>query len=64
MNGYRKGDEVIYITHIQGYKKPVLAIGNGCVIHKIASFDSEEDAEYFCKLLGRWLGLVEEVKNE
>ena len=57
MNGIRRGDEVIYITHLQGYKKPVLAIGNGCVIQKIASFDSEEYAESFCKLLNNWFGL-------
>lgn len=62
MNGIRRGDEVIYITHLQGYKKPVLAIGNGCVIQKIASFDSEEYAESFCEILNRWLGL--DVKNE
>ena len=62
MNGIRKGDEIIYITHLQGYKKPVLAIGNGYVIQKIASFDSEETAEGFCQLLNRWFGL--EVTDE
>lgn len=62
MNGILRGDEVIYITHLQGYKKPVLTIGNRCVIQKIASFDSEEYAESFCEILNRWLGL--DVKNE
>ena len=28
MNGIRRGDEMIYITHLQCYKKPVLIIGN------------------------------------
>ena len=62
MNGVSRGDEVIYITHIQGYKKPVLAIGNKCVVRKVASFDSEEAAEMFSQLLNRWLGL--DVKEQ
>ena len=57
MNGLSRGDEVIYITYIQGYKKPVLAIGNQYVMQKIASFDSEEHAEAFSKMLNRWFGL-------
>ena len=64
MNGYVFGKEHIYITHLPGYKKPVLAVGNGCVIRKIASFNSEEDAEVFCLMLGRWLGCDREVTNE
>ena len=64
MNGIRRGDEVIYITHIQGYKKPVLAIGNGCVIQKIASFDSDEYAVGFCKMLNKWFGLEDQLWEE
>ena len=63
MNGIRRGDEAIYITHFPGLKKPVLAIGNGCVIQKIASFDSEEYAENFCQMLNEWLGLKKENED-
>lgn len=48
--------ETIYITHWHRHKKPVLLIGKGNNYHKIASFDSEEDAEAFCKMLEKWLG--------
>ena len=61
MNSFSRGDEYIYITHLPGLKKPVLAIGNKCVIQKIGSFDSEEYAEGFCEMLKRWLGL--EMEN-
>ena len=64
MNGIRRGNEAIYITHFPGRKKPVLAIGNGCVLQKIASFDSEEYAESFCKMLNKWLGLELEGNDE
>ena len=60
MNSFSRGDEYIYVTHLPGLKKPVLAIGNGYVIQKIASFDSEECAEGFCKMLKKWLGLGED----
>lgn len=56
MNAYRRGDEVFGVTHLPTHKKPVLYIGNGCVIRKIASFDSKEDAEEFCEILNRWFG--------
>lgn len=59
MNGIRRGNEVIYITHLQGYKKPVLMIGNKSVIQKIASFDSDEFAEEFSKMLNRWFEIDE-----
>lgn len=61
MNSYRRGDEYVGITHLPGYKKPVLAIGNQNVIRKVASFNSEEDAEVFCLLLNKWLGFDKEV---
>lgn len=64
MNGYAMGNEHIYITHLPDLKKPVLAIGNGGVIRKIASFDSEECAECFSLMLGRWLGVDREVTDE
>lgn len=64
MNGIRRGDEVIYVTHLQGYKKPVLMVGNKFVTQKIASFDSEEYAEGFCKILNRWFGIEEERIKE
>ena len=63
MNSFRRGDEYIHITHLPGYKKPVLAIGNGGVIRKAASFDSEEDAIEFNKMLNRWFGFNLEEKE-
>ena len=59
LGGIRRGDQVIFLTHFPNLKKPVLAIGNGCVIEKIASFDSEEEAESFYKMLCEWLGVQE-----
>lgn len=59
LGGLRRGDTVIYITHFPNLKKPVIAIGNGCVISKIASFDSEEAAEVFYAMLCDWLGVKE-----
>ena len=57
LGGICRGSEYIYITHIPGLKKPCLCIGNGYVIQKLASFDSEEYAEGFYKMLCEWLGL-------
>ena len=55
LHGFRRGDEAIHITHLPKYKKPALLIGNGLCYQKIASFDSEEYAEGFCKMLEKWL---------
>lgn len=55
LHGFRRGEEIIHITHLPNYKKPVLLVGNGLCAQKIASFDSEEMAEVFCKLLNKWL---------
>ena len=63
LHGFRRGDETISITHLPRYKKPVLLIGKGLLIgnglccQTIASLDSEEYAEGFCKMLERWLGI-------
>ena len=63
LHGFRRGEETIYITHFPNYKKPVLAIGNRYVIQKIASFDSEETALGFCKMLEKWLLAESEVSD-
>lgn len=55
LHGFRRGEETIHITHLPNCKKPVLLVGNGLCSQKIASFDSEEAAEGFCKLLNKWL---------
>lgn len=60
---YRRGEEAIHITHLPDRKKPVLLIGNGYCAQKIASFDSEEAAEDFCKLLDKWLMAESENKE-
>lgn len=57
MNSFSRGDEMIYITHLPGLKKPCLAVGNKCVVRKVATFNTEEDAEEFCAMLKSWLGL-------
>ena len=64
MGGYKRGNEAIYITHLPDRKRPCLAIGNGCVIHKIATFDTEEEAEAFYQMLGAWLGCGAEMEGE
>ena len=60
LGGIGRGNEHIYITHVPGRKRPMLCIGNGNVIHPIASFSSEENAEVFYKMLLDWFGLKEE----
>ena len=61
LHGFRRGEETIHITHLPNYKKPVLLIGEKVCSRKIASFDSEEAAEAFCKMLEKWL-MVESEK--
>ena len=63
MNSFRRGDEYICITHFPGLKKPVLAVGNCYVVQKIASFDSEEYAEGFNKMLNKWFGFDLEAEE-
>ncbi len=63
LHGFRRGEETIHITHLPDRKKPVLLIGNGYCAQKIASFDSEEAAEGFCKLLDKWLMAESEDKK-
>lgn len=53
--GFRRGEEIIHITHLPNYKKPVLLVGNSLCSRKIASFDSEECAKWFCEMLDKWL---------
>lgn len=55
LHGFRKGNEIIHITQLKGYKKPVLMIGNGYSAWKVGSFDSEGSAEQFIQLLEGWL---------
>lgn len=57
MNGWTCGNEHIYVTYIPNRKKPVILIGKGPAYTKIGSFDSEKDAEAFCEMINRWLGL-------
>ena len=64
MNSYVRGNEHIYITYLPDLKKPILAIGNGIVIRKIASFDNKEYAEIFSEMLGKWFGCKEDIIDE
>lgn len=62
MHGFQRGNEIIHITYLPNLKKPILAIGNQYVMQKIASFDSEEYAEGFTKMLEKWFGTEEQVE--
>ncbi len=59
LHGFRKGDEIIHITHLKGYKKPILMMGNGYSVWKVGSFDSEDSARMFQEMLARWLEVEE-----
>ena len=63
-SGFRCGEDAIHVTHLPDRKKPVLLIGNGMCYRKIASFDSEEYAEIFCRLLEKWLGIINKAESE
>lgn len=64
LHGFKSGNETIHITHLPNYKKPVLLIGNDYCLHKIASFDSEECAEGFCKILEKWFGISNKSESD
>ena len=55
-----KGKDRIGVTHFPNCKRPCLFIGNGCVIQKVATFNSEEHAEGFYRMLLRFLDLQED----
>ena len=57
MSGINRGHETIYIQHMGGYNKPVLLFAEGNVIRKLASFDNDESAEIFNRLLCEWFGI-------
>ena len=61
MSGFQRGDEVIYISQVPTLKKPCLLIGTKYAVKKIASFDSQEYADGFAKLLEEWFGTKMEV---
>lgn len=64
IHGFRRGNEVIHITHLTTHKKPALLIGNEYCCQKIALFDNDEAAEDFCKMLSKWLGIDEQKEND
>lgn len=59
LHGFRRGDEIIHITHLKGYKKPILMMGNRGCAWKVASFDSADSARMFQEMLARWLEVKE-----
>lgn len=63
MSGFRRGDEFIFITQVPLLKKPCLLIGTKYDMQKIASFDSQEYADGFAKMLGKWFGAEEETNE-
>lgn len=60
MDSFKKGNESIHIMYIPRNKKPILGIGNGNTIEKVASFNDDECAEKFHDLLCRWFELEDE----
>ena len=62
MSGFQRGDEVIYISQVPTLKKPCLLIGTKYAVQKIASFDSQEYADGFAKMLAEWFEA--EVEDE
>lgn len=51
---YWKGDECISITNDPYHKRKGLYVGNRFVIHRIATFNTNEDAEEFDNMLGEF----------
>ena len=63
LHGFKRGEERIHITHLSTHKKPVLLVGNSLRLQKIASFDSEECAKWFCEMLDEWFQAESEDKE-
>ena len=63
---YIKGDACIGITSDPCHKRKGLYIGNLYCIQRVATFRNDADAELFDKLLGEFIGVLEEkrTKNE
>lgn len=59
MATYRKGSDRISICYMSGKKKPCLLIGEGSTYRKVASFDDDEAADMFEKMLEYFLGIKE-----
>ena len=58
MKGFERGDEAIFIVkNVKGRKKPLLTLGKGNRIMRIAVFSDEECAERFYKVLQEWFGV-------
>lgn len=57
---YKKGNMVMSVTYVPRRKKKCLLIGDGLYYQKVASFDTDEDADDFEKFLEAFLG----VKND
>ena len=57
---YRKGDTVISVTNIPGRKKKCLLLGTNVYLQKVASFDDDEAAEMFEKVLEHFCGINKE----
>lgn len=64
LGGFSKGDKAFYITHIPDRKKPVLLVGNKYCAQKIATFDSEECAEGFLRLMEDFLNCYRKEDTE
>lgn len=63
---YRSGEKAIGIGNLPRSKRKCLYVQDGCIIRKVASFTSDQDAEMFERRLQYFLGIsdTDGVKDE
>lgn len=54
---YVRGEYSIGVGTLPGFKKPCLYIGNKYCVHKIASFNGEEESKLFIEWLEHFFGM-------
>lgn len=59
MTGIHKGDKGFMSMHMPERKKPCLAIKEGNVFTKVASFNNEESAEWFMNFVAEMFNVKE-----
>lgn len=60
MTGIVKGDKGFVSMHMPARKKPCLAVKEGNVFTKVASFNNEESAELFMNFVAEMFFIKEE----
>ena len=54
---YTRGEYSIGVGTLPGFKKPCMFIGNKYCIHKVASFNGQDEADEFTMYLEHFFGL-------